>query len=357
MLAAVKPFLRLRRRGLHLATGEGLSYCPPVQNKPTAIISIPVTEGMRERIAAVADITTIVPAERARIAEALATAEGLLGSNQFTLDAALLDGAPKLRVVSNFGVGYNNINVDDASRRGIAVCNTPGVLNAAVVETTFLLMLAASRRMLANEAYVRSGGWPRRDAGPALGFDLAGKTLGILGYGRIGRAVADTARAFGMKVIFYDLVRPDPELPHVPFVPFPVLLRQSDILTIHVNLTPETTHMISAAEFAQMKPTAWIVNTSRGPVIDQAALAAALHKGEIAGAALDVLEAEPPDANDPILSAPNTILFPHIGSATVETRAAMLELSVANFIAVLSRNVPDACVNPEVLTASGAFRD
>lgn len=327
-----------------------------VTTKPKAIVAIPLTDAMSEQLAAVADVTTIVPADRTKIAAALADAEGLLCSNQFTIDAALLDGAPRLRVISGFGVGYNNIDVEDAERRGIAVCNTPGVLNGAVVETTLLLMLAASRKLVQNEAYVRSGGWSRREPAPGLGFDLAGKTLGILGYGRIGRAVADSARALGMGVIFYDLIRPPEDLPQVQYVPFRVLLRQSDILSIHVNLTAETTHIIDAEALAEMKPTAWIVNTSRGPVIDEVALAEALEKGVIAGAALDVLEQEPPNEEAPILSAPNTILLPHVGSATTETRAAMLELAFANYLAVLKRETPPACVNPNTLMATAAWR-
>lgn len=317
--------------------------------KPVAVVAIRLPAEAMDRIRAVAEVREVpMPVDRAVLLNALAGADGLLTSNQVTISDDVYTAAPNLRVIANNGVGYNNIDVDVATAKGIAVCNTPRVLNTAVVETTFLLMLAGARRFMANEAYVRGGSWSRREAPPALGFDLTGKTLGIIGHGRIGQAVAARARAFGMKAVYYDIVRTIPGVPDVPLLPLPVLLRQSDVVTLHVNLTAESHHLIGEAELAQMKPSAWLINTSRGPVVDQAALAAALHKGTIAGAGLDVLEAEPPVADDPILTAPNTILLPHIGTATTETRAAMLELAVTNFVEVLAGRRPVECVNPEV---------
>lgn len=317
--------------------------------KPIAVVAIRLPAEAMDRIRAVAEVREVPsPVDRSFLLQALQGADGLLTSNQVTISDDVYAAAPNLRVIANNGVGYNNVDVAVATARSIAVCNTPRVLNTAVVETTFLLMLAGARRFMANEAYVRGGGWSRREAPPALGFDLVDKTLGIIGHGRIGQAVAARARAFGMKAVYYDIVRTIPGVPDVPLLPLSVLLRQADVVTLHVNLTAESHHLIGEAELAQMKPTAWLVNTSRGPVVDQVALASALHKGTIAGAALDVLEAEPPVADDPILTAPNTILLPHIGTATTETRAAMLELAVTNFVEVLAGRRPIECVNPEV---------
>ncbi len=317
--------------------------------KPVAVVAIRLPSEAMDRIKAVAEVREVLPpVDRAALLKALDGASGLLTSNQVPITDDIYAAAPGLRVISNNGVGYNNVDIDVATAKGIAVCNTPGVLNIAVVETTFLLMLAAARNFMANEAYVRGGAWSRREAPPALGFDLTGKTLGIIGHGRIGQAVAARARAFGMKAVYYDIVRTIPGVPDVPLLPKNVLLRQADIVTLHVNLTAESHHLISDAELATMKKTAWLVNTSRGPVVDQAALARALHAGTIAGAALDVLEAEPPVADDPILTAPNTIMLPHIGTATTETRALMLELAVTNFVETLAGRRPVECVNPAV---------
>jgi phosphoglycerate dehydrogenase-like enzyme len=260
----------------------------------------------------------------------------------------MLDAAPRLRVISNFGVGFNNVDLADCTRRGIAVCNTPGVLSGAVADLTMLFILAAARHFSANSHHARRGGWSRDEAGPELGFDLPGKTLGLVGYGRIGRETATRARAFGMRVVYYDALPQDDGGLASP-LPLTELLGTADIVSLHVNLTPETLHLIGARELALMKPGAWLVNTSRGPVIDQTALAVAVRDGRIAGAALDVLEVEPPPEDEPLLTMPNVITMPHIGSATVETRAAMLDLSVSNLLAVLNGEVPPSCVNPEAL--------
>lgn len=286
-------------------------------------------------------------ASREELMQALADAEGLLCPAPFPVDSELLDAAPRLRVISNFGVGYNNVDVPDLTRRGIAICNTPGVLSPAVAELTFALMLTAARRLEANADHARNH-WGTRPL-PPLGFDLNGKTLGIVGLGRIGREVATRAAAFGMKVLFYDLFERAPDGIGAEYRPLDALLAASDIVTLHTNLTGDTHHLIGARELALMKPAAWLVNTSRGPVVDEEALAKALRAGTIAGAALDVLEWEPPAADAPILSAPNTILAPHIGTSTTETRALMLDLCLRNLLAVLGRKRPPECVNPEAL--------
>lgn len=295
-----------------------------------------------------AGCTPVVCAGPARdnLKRELADAEGILCPAPFPIGPDLLDAAPGLRVISNYGVGYNNVDVEDLTRRGIVVCNTPGVLSAAVADLTMLLILAAAKRFIPNEMHARSA-WGKQPP-PPLGFDLMGKTLGIVGLGRIGKTVVPRARAFGMNVIFHDLFQDSGPM-DVPYRPLDDLLAESDVVTLHTNLTPQSHHLIGARELARMKPTAWLVNTSRGPVVDEAALVAALEAGTIAGAALDVIEVEPPPDGAPILSAPNTILLPHIGTATVETRAAMLDLCIRNLLAVLNREPPPECVNPEAL--------
>jgi glyoxylate reductase len=316
--------------------------------RPLAVLAMNVPQATLDRVRQDCDVRIIPPpVDRQILAEALASADGLLGSAVYPIDTALMDAAPRLRVLSNFGVGFNNVDVGEATRRGIAVCNTPGVLTDAVANLTLGLILSTSRRLPENFEHGKHG-WAAGVPGVPLGFDIRGKTLGIVGYGRIGRAVALRARAFGMKVVYYDSAHVMPEAGDRPS-PLDDLLRQSDIVSIHANLTPETHHLISDRELALMKPTSWLVNTARGPVVDQAALVRALNGSVIAGAALDVLEIEPPPPGDPILSAPNVRILPHIGSATVETRAAMLEMAVQNLLAVLARERPPSCVNPEVL--------
>lgn len=317
---------------------------------PVSVLALRLADAPTARIAAVSQLRQGEPGNRQSVLSQLADAEGLLCSAMFLIDKELLEAAPRLRVVSNFGVGYNNVDVPEMDRRGILVTNTPGVLNDAVADTTMALILMASRRLVENANHVRNGNWKPGTPPPPPGFDLRGKTLGLVGFGRIAREVAPRARAFGMQVCFYDVFDKAPDgFAYCQYRPFDALLGEADIVSIHTFLAPETHHLIGARELALMKPTAWIVNTARGPIIDQAALTAALQKGAIAGASLDVLEQEPPDPSDPILQLPSAIIMPHVGSATVEARAAMLELCVDNFVAVLSGNEPRACVNPGVL--------
>ncbi len=319
--------------------------------RPKACVTLALTPTALDGVTAICEATHLDAGyAEADFHGALADAEGLLCSNQIPIGKAVMDAAPRLRVISGFGVGYNNVDVQEATRRGIAVCNTPGVLTAAVADLTIGMIVTASRAVVANAEYVRSGGWSRREAAPGLGWDLTGKTLGIIGFGRIGRAVAERARAFGMQVCFYDTFSaPGPGWDDCTFRTLDDLLAESDVVSLHVNLTESTFHIIDTRALALMKPSAWVINTSRGPAIDQPALAHALASKQIAGAVLDVLEVEPPDPDDPILALENAIIFPHIGSATVETRAAMLDLAVENFCAVMSGNAPPECVNPEAL--------
>jgi glyoxylate reductase len=260
------------------------------------------------------------PAElRARAADA----DGLLTLLTDAVDAHLLDHAPRLRAISNYAVGYDNIDLDAASARGIAVGNTPDVLTAATADLAFALLLAAARRLPVALESVRSGDWVTWEPAKDLGYDVHRATLGIIGMGRIGRAVARRAEGFEMNVI------------HAGDVALDTLLQESDFVSLHVPLTQETHHLIDARALAQMRATAILVNTARGPIVDQVALRQALIDGTIAGAALDVTDPEPLPPDDPLLTAPNLIVAPHIGSATHSARGRMADLAVENLLAAL----------------------
>jgi glyoxylate reductase len=259
---------------------------------------------------------------RARTAEV----EGLLSLLTDRVDAALIDGSPHLRAIANYAVGYDNIDLAAAHARGIAVGNTPDVLTDATADLAFALLLAAARRLPEALQFVADGGWLTWDPNGALGHDVFGATLGIIGMGRVGRAVARRAQGFDMTVL------------HTGSdggVPLLTLLERSDFVSVHAPLTPETHHLIDAAALAEMKPTAILINTARGPIVDQAALIDALRTGEIAAAALDVTDPEPPPQDDPVLHVPNLIVAPHIGSATHTAREAMATRAVDNLLAAL----------------------
>jgi phosphoglycerate dehydrogenase-like enzyme len=319
--------------------------------RPKACIHLPLAKDLSAHVDAVCEARHVAwGAPREELLAALADIEGVLLSNQVFVDGSVFDAAPHLRVVSGFGVGYDRFDVEEATRRGIAICNTPDVVTVPVADFTMGLILALTRRLFRNEAYPRSGAWARRERPPGPGLDLGGKTLGVVGFGRIGKEVTRRAQAFGMRTVFNDLFEEPPEdAPRSPFQPLDVLLREADIVTLHTDLNPTSYHLISVHELGLMKPTAYLINTSRGPVVDQPALVAALREGAIAGAAVDVLEKEPPEPEEPLVTLPNVLVFPHIGTATRETRRAMLELAVHNLLAVLQGEPPPACLNPQVL--------
>ena len=279
---------------------------------------------------------------------ALSDADGLLGSAMLLIDSEALRAAPRLRVVSNIGVGYSNVDLATATERGVLVCNTPGVLTDAVADLTLTLIVSLARRLSESERFVREGRWTSSNA-MALGTDVRGKTLGIVGFGRIGRAVAERAGPFGLRLLFYDIARDVGEGGLAERRKLDELLRESDFVSLHVNLTPETERLIGERELSLMKASAYLINTARGPVVDQAALTEALREGRIAGAALDVLEREPPPPDEPLLQLANVIVLPHIGSATRETRRAMLDLAIENLLAALRGDRPPCVVNPEAL--------
>jgi glyoxylate reductase len=263
--------------------------------------------------------------------------QGLISMFVDTVDRAVLESGRDLKVVSNVAVGYNNIDVTAARERGTIVTNTPDVLTEATADLTWSLILSVMRRIAEGDRLVRRGGWKGWALDFMLGTDLRGKQLGVVGFGRIGRAVAARAPAFGMRVVYTDFV--PQEAAHAEVMPLDRLLATSDVVSLHCPLTPETTHLIDQAALARMKRSAYLINASRGPVVDEKALAWALKNRMIAGAALDVYEQEPKIHPD-LLTLENVVLAPHLGSATTETRTAMADLAARNVVAVLSGQAP-----------------
>jgi glyoxylate reductase len=280
-----------------------------------------------------------VPPPYDALVEHAARADALICLLTDRIDAALIDAAPALRVISTVAVGYDNIDVAAATRRGIPVGNTPGVLTETTADLAFALILATARRIVDADRFVRDGLWRTWDPNLLLGYDVYGATLGIIGFGKIGRAVARRAHGFGMRVLCTTRTQIDGPAAPAQSVALDDLLRASDFVSLHVPLTPDTTRMIGERELRLMKPTAILINTARGGVIDQPALVRALSEGWIAGAGLDVAAVEPVPPGDALLRAPNTVLLPHIGSASHATRERMAAMAVDNTLAAL-RNEP-----------------
>jgi glyoxylate reductase len=265
------------------------------------------------------------------------------------LDAEAMDAAPHLKVISGFGVGYDYVDVPEATRRGILVCNTPGTLTETTADQTWALLMAAARNIAQSDRYVRSGAWQGYNPGLLLGADVHGATLGIVGLGAIGSAVARRAGGFGMRILYTGRSR-KPEVEAATGAEFRTLgdlLRESDFVSINCALTPQTRGLIGKRELGLMKPTAALINTARGAIVDQRALAAALQHGQIAAAGLDVYEQEPIAPDDPLLQCENATLVPHLGSATHATRARMARVAAENIIAALQGRRPPFLVNPE----------
>ncbi len=292
-----------------------------------------------------------VPIPREVLRERTARAQGLYCMLTDTIDAALLDGAPELRAISSMAVGVDNIDLDACTARGIPVGHTPDVLTETTADLAFALLLAAARRLVEGVDYVRAGRWGPWDPSLLLGHEVHGATIGVVGLGRIGRAVARRATGFGMHILYHARSRNPAaeEETGAEFASLEELLRRSDHVVILVPLTDETHHLIGAEELSAMKPTATLVNAARGPVVDPAALFAALRDGQIAAAALDVTDPEPIDPNDPLLSLPNCTIIPHLGSSSVATREAMADLAADNLAAALAGRPMVACANPEVV--------
>jgi lactate dehydrogenase-like 2-hydroxyacid dehydrogenase len=281
--------------------------------------------------------------------ERAAPADGLITLLTDQVDGDLLDACPRLRVVANVAVGYDNLDVAELTRRGIPAGNTPGVLTESTAELTWALILGASRRVVEGVNAVLAGEWLTWEPAFLLGQELEGAVLGIVGMGRIGQAVARRAQGFDMQVVAWSRQpKPLPDL-EVRWVGLDELLASADVVSLHCALTPETHHLIGATQLARMKPTAVLVNTARGPVVDQPALADALRQKRIAAAGLDVTEEEPIPLDDPLLGLPNCIVLPHIGSATVKARSKMADMAVDNVLAGLAGQPLPTCINPAAL--------
>jgi glyoxylate reductase len=287
------------------------------------------------------------PPERGELLEAIRGAAGILSTVTETVDAELMDAAgDDLKVVANMAVGYDNVDLEAASERGVVVTNTPEVLNETTADTAFMLLLAAARRLGEAERLLRSGGWEAWGPMQLTGPDVWGKRLGIVGFGRIGQAVARRARGFEMDLVYHDQFQnegAEREL-GARYLELHELLQTCDFVSVHTPLTPETTHLIGAEELSLMLPTAVLVNSSRGPVVDEAALADALEEGSIFAAGLDVYEEEP-EVHPKLLELENVILAPHIGSASIETRDKMAALAAENIVAVLRSEDPKTPIN------------
>ena len=279
--------------------------------------------------------------------------EGLVCLLTEKVNEELLRAAPKLRIAANVAVGYDNITVADCTRRGVAATNTPGVLDETTADFAWTLLMAVARRLGEGEQLARSGKWKGWDLDQLVGTDVWGKTLGLVGFGRIGQAVARRATGFQMKVIYYDAVRAPLDIEkgfHAEYRDLNALLAEADFVSVHVPLLPETRGLFNAKTFSQMKPSAFLINTSRGPVVDEAALVQALKSKKIAGAALDVFEREP--LIHAGLKRPNVVLAPHIASASLETRTKMACMAAQNVVALFRGQRPPNILNPEVLKAN-----
>jgi len=276
--------------------------------------------------------------------------EGLVCLLTDEIDDEVLGSSPSLRVVSNVAVGFNNIDIEAATRRKIAVTNTPGVLDETTADFTWALLMATARRVVEADRYARAGKYRGWGIMLMLGHDVYGKTLGICGMGRIGKAVARRARGFGMKILYADVQRIGEDSEKdlaIQFVDKDTLLRESDFITLHVPLLPETTHYISGRELSLMKRTAHLINASRGPVVDEEALVGALKIQQIAGAGLDVFEEEP-RIHPGFMELDNVVLAPHIASASVETRTRMATMAAGNMVDALGGKIPPNIVNSEI---------
>jgi glyoxylate reductase len=296
-----------------------------------------------------------LPPSRAVLMAELRAADGVLSLLTDKMDAEIMDAAPRLRVISNYAIGYDNIDVQAATERGIMVCHTPGVLTDTTADFAFTLLACVARRVVEAANYVRRGQWKTWGPMLCLGYDLHGATLGLIGLGRIGREVAKRAKGFEMRVLYHDLDR-QPRLERelgLVYTDLETLLKESDLISLHTPLTPETYHLIGAEQFAVMKKTAVLVNTSRGQVVDQRALYQALVSGEIAGAGLDVTDPEPIDPDDALLELDNCVVVPHIASASVAARTLMATMAAENLVAALQGRMPRNPVNPEVLDRNG----
>lgn len=287
---------------------------------------------------------------REEILGRVAHKEGLICLPTDKVDQELLDAAPKLRLVATVSVGYDHVDVDACTKRGIVVTNTPGVLTDTTADLAWGLLMAVSRRIAEGDAWTRSGKWNGLSFDTFLGYDVWGKTLGIVGFGRIGREMARRALGFKMRVLYFSQNRAPEEIERelrVEFAPFDSVLRESDFVSLHVPLLPSTRHLINAEALSKMKSTSYLINTTRGPVVDEAALVNALEASRLAGAGLDVYEREP-KVHPGLLERKDVVLAPHIGSATIETRTKMAQVAVNNVVAFFAGQEPPNALNSPI---------
>jgi glyoxylate reductase len=288
---------------------------------------------------------------RGELLKRVADKEALVCLLTEKVDQELLDAAPKLRIAATVSVGFDNIDVDACRKRKVVATHTPGVLDDTTADFAWALLMAVARRVLEGDAWIRAGEWPGWDLDQLCGGDVWGKTLGIIGFGRIGRGVARRAYGFNMRVLYSDAVRAPvsvEEQLRAEYVDRDKLFHESDFVTLHVPLLPDTRHLLSKENLAKMKPTAYLVNTSRGPVVDEAALAEALEQKKIAGAALDVFENEP-KVHPGLVSRKDVVLTPHIASASVDTRTKMAVMAANNVVALFQGKRPPNALNADAL--------
>lgn len=291
-----------------------------------------------------------LPPPYTTLLDKIRNADGLLSLLTDKIDPNLMDSNPRLKVVANMAVGFDNIDIPAATARGIPIGNTPGVLTDTTADFAFTLLMAAARRIPEGVDYVRAGKW--KTWGPLLltGPDIHGATLGIIGFGRIGQGMAKRGGGFDMRVLYHDVYRREDleKSMGVRYADMDTLLRESDFITVHTDLNEKTRHLINAAALAKMKHSAILINSARGPIVDPNALYDALKSGKIAAAALDVTEPEPIPSDSPLVKLPNCLIVPHIASASITTRAKMAEMAAANVIAGIRGDKLPTCVNPEV---------
>jgi lactate dehydrogenase-like 2-hydroxyacid dehydrogenase len=326
-----------------------------VSDRPKVFVSRRIPDDGLDPVLAACDARVWpdeLPPPRGELVDAVRGCDGILTLLTDRVDDELLDAAgPQLKVVSNYAVGFDNIDVPALTRRGIPAGNTPGVLTDTTADLAFALLMAAARRLPEGDRYVRAGTWKTWGPLLLLGPDVHGATIGLVGFGRIGQAMARRARGFGMTILYHDVHRADPliEAEHdATFVSLEDLLGRSDFVSLHVNLTDETRGLMDAERLSWMKATAVLVNTSRGPVVDSVALADALRSGTIFAAALDVTDPEPIPMDHPLVGLDSCLIVPHIASASRATRGKMAEMAAANLLAGLRGERLPTPINPEV---------
>jgi glyoxylate reductase len=323
-------------------------------SRPRIFSTHPLFAGPRKLLAEHFDVDYWERPERPSRADLLAGVagkDGLICLLTEKINEEVFAAAPKLRIVANVAVGFDNIDLAACTARKVVATNTPGVLDETTADFAWTLLMCVARRVVEGDAWVRTGTWPGWNLDQLCGADVHGKTLGLLGFGRIGRAVARRAQGFRMKIIYNDAIAAPPAVEQelqAEFVDRERLLAESDFLSLHTPLLPETRHLMSGPQFAKMKKTAFLINTSRGPVVDEAALVAALDAGQLAGAALDVYEFEP-KVHPGLMGKKNVVLAPHIASASLETRTRMATIAAENVIALFYGRKPPNALNPEAL--------